>query len=550
MHRSIFSLLAIAALSNCGGGSTPTTPPPPPPPPPTAASISITPTTLALVEGEAGTLVATVKDASGATITSTVTWSAAPAGIVTINSAGRVSAVAQGNATVKAKVGTVEATASVTVTPVAVASVTLSGVPSELETGEAKPLGAITKSARGATLTGRTVTWSSSNEAAATVSQTGVVTGMGTGTTTVTATSEGKSGTATLRVDSRTALLSRLADSVRAAYDLPAMGVAIVRRSEGLFGVGAAGRRKISSPTQVTVNDLWHIGSNLKAITGFTAAIAVGQGAITWNTTLAEAYPEFAATMRPEYRNVTLQMLMGHIGGLVGNVQNPAIPGTGSLTAQRANIAQWATSLEPAVPVGQFNYSNVGIMIVANMIERAMGTSWENIFQSRLLGPLGITGFGWGVAPYNQNQNPIGHQRIAGNWVEYPGADNPPYLSSAGASHWSLTAWSRAIQEIMKADQGQSPLVTQAVARVMTTGVAPNGYGGGWSTGSQPWAPGRDVNHNGSNNLNYSQAQVALDGGVAVMVTTNGVETTSNRADDATGALAARAWTYFHAHTP
>ncbi|MEO8480474.1 MAG: serine hydrolase, partial [Gemmatimonadota bacterium] len=457
MHRSILSLLGIAVLSNCGGGSTPTTPPPPPPPP-TAASISIAPTTLALVEGEGGNLIATVKDASGATMTANVTWSAAPVGVVTISASGRVTAVASGSATVTAHVGTIEGTASVTVTPVAVASVTLSGVPPELETGEAKPLAAITRSAGGATLTGRSVTWSSSNEAAATVSQTGVITGMGSGTTTLTATSEGKSATATLRVDSRTAFLSRLADSIRVAYDVPAIGVAIVRRAEGIFGTGAAGRRRVSSPTQVTVGDLWHIGSNLKAITGFAVAIAVGQGAISWNTTLAQAYPEYAATMLPAYRNVTLQMLMAHIGGIVENVDNPAIPGNGSLTSQRANIAQWATSLTPVGPVGQHAYSNVGIMIVANMVERAMSTSWESLFQSRLLGPLGITGFGWGPAPYDQNQNPIGHERIGGAWVEGPGADNDPYLSSAGRSHWTLAAWGRVIQEIMKADQGQSTL--------------------------------------------------------------------------------------------
>ncbi len=549
MHRSVLSLLGIAVLSNCGGGSTPTTPPPPPPPS-TAASIGIAPTTLALVEGEAGTLVATVKDASGATITANVTWSAAPVGVVTISASGRVTAVAHGSATVTAQVGTVQGTASVTVTPVAVASVALSGVPSELETGEAKSLAAITRSAGGATLTGRSVTWSSSNEAAAMVSQTGVVTGMGTGITTVTATSEGKSATTTLRVDSRTAWLSGLADSIRVAYDVPAMGVAIVRRSEGMFGTGASGRRRISSPTQVTVGDRWHIGSNLKAITGFTTAIAVGQGAISWNTTLAQAYPEYAATMRTEYRNVTLKMLMGHIGGLVANVTNPAIPGNGSLTSQRANIAQWATSLPPAVPVGSYNYSNVGIMIVANMVERAMATSWENVLQSRLLGPLGITGFGWGPAPYDQNQNPIGHERIGGVWVEGPGADNDPYLSSAGRSHWTLAAWGRVIQEIMKADQGQSTLVTQSVARVMTTAVAPNGYGGGWISGTWPWAPGRDVTHDGSNNWNFSTAEVALDGGVAVLATTNGADLTSTRGQDAVAALAGRAWIYFHAHTP
>jgi uncharacterized protein YjdB len=61
-------------------------------------------------------------------------------------------------------------------------------------------LAATLKDAAGNVLTGRVVTWTSSLGAIATVSSTGVVTGQSPGTTTITATSEGKSGTATVVV--------------------------------------------------------------------------------------------------------------------------------------------------------------------------------------------------------------------------------------------------------------------------------------------------------------------------------------------------------------
>src|SRR5207244_7837774 len=51
-------------------------------------------------------------------------------------------------------------------------------------------------------LSGRTVTWSSSNTAVATVSTSGLVSGVAPGSITISATSEGKSGTAAITVTS------------------------------------------------------------------------------------------------------------------------------------------------------------------------------------------------------------------------------------------------------------------------------------------------------------------------------------------------------------
>jgi uncharacterized protein YjdB len=66
--------------------------------------------------------------------------------------------------------------------------------------GTTQQLAATLKDASGNTLTGRSVTWTSSNPAIATVSSGGRETSVTPGTTTITATSEGKSGTATVTV--------------------------------------------------------------------------------------------------------------------------------------------------------------------------------------------------------------------------------------------------------------------------------------------------------------------------------------------------------------
>lgn len=86
--------------------------------------------------------------------------------------------------------------------PRPVATVTVTPGTATLDIGTDQQLTAELRGASGEVLTGRTVTWTSENQAAATVSTTGLVTATGTGTTRVTATSEGKSGSADITVRS------------------------------------------------------------------------------------------------------------------------------------------------------------------------------------------------------------------------------------------------------------------------------------------------------------------------------------------------------------
>ncbi len=82
--------------------------------------------------------------------------------------------------------------------------------------GATHPLGFTLRSSDGSEITGRPVTWSSGNEAVATVSGTGVVTAVGEGTAQISATREGRTGLAIIRVQRPpVASLTIVGDSVR-----------------------------------------------------------------------------------------------------------------------------------------------------------------------------------------------------------------------------------------------------------------------------------------------------------------------------------------------
>src|SRR5256886_10181884 len=81
-----------------------------------------------------------------------------------------------------------------------VAAVTVSPAAPTVQVGQTAQLTATPQDASGNPLTGRVITWQSSNGAVASVNGSGLVSGAATGTATITATSEGQSGTAVVTV--------------------------------------------------------------------------------------------------------------------------------------------------------------------------------------------------------------------------------------------------------------------------------------------------------------------------------------------------------------
>lgn len=167
------------------------------------ATVMVSPASTPLLVGGSATLTVMLKDAAGNALTGrAVTWASDAQSIASVTSAGVVSAVAPGTATVTATSEGKSGTASVTVTaPLAqVATVTLTPAAAPLAPGGTVMLAVVLKDAAGNVLTGRAVSWASSAQAVATVTQAGVVTAVAPGAATITATSEGASGTAAITV--------------------------------------------------------------------------------------------------------------------------------------------------------------------------------------------------------------------------------------------------------------------------------------------------------------------------------------------------------------
>ena len=189
----------ITATSEGKSGSAAVTVTAPPPAP--VASVTVSPTSVSLTTGGTQQITATTTDASGNVLTGrTITWASANTGVATVTQAGLITAVGAGSTTVTATSEGKTGTVSVTVTPPAIGSVTVAPTTATVSVAFTTQLNATVRDVNGVVVSAASVTWSSSSPLVASVSQTGVVTGLLPGTATITATSGGKSGTATITV--------------------------------------------------------------------------------------------------------------------------------------------------------------------------------------------------------------------------------------------------------------------------------------------------------------------------------------------------------------
>ena len=165
------------------------------------ATVSLTPDSTGAFVGATTTLRAALLDAAGDTIrqrTATISVVPADTAIASVTSAGVVTGRAVGTARIVAASEGKADTSRVTVTLRPVATVTVTPADTTVRVGNNVTLTATLRAANNSVLTGRTVAWASSDPTIASVSGTGVVTGVAASSefVTITATSEGKSGAA------------------------------------------------------------------------------------------------------------------------------------------------------------------------------------------------------------------------------------------------------------------------------------------------------------------------------------------------------------------
>jgi D-alanyl-D-alanine carboxypeptidase len=233
-------------------------------------------------------------------------------------------------------------------------------------------------------------------------------------------------------------------EQLRREYNLPAISAAVVD-SERVLVTGAAGVRVVGQLNRVTINDRFHIGSLTKPMTATMMAVLVEKGEISWNTTLADAFPELQDRMHPSLQMVTLEQLLSHRGGLQPFEEDKELeqlPGfTGSPVKIRKAFSEWLVCRGATSPVGDYVYSNAGYGLAAAMVERATGKEWESLMQELLFKPLGLNSAGFGWPARTHPDEPWGHRGGDPEFIPHSPNDTyqlAPFIAPAGDVHLNI----------------------------------------------------------------------------------------------------------------
>jgi CubicO group peptidase (beta-lactamase class C family) len=172
--------------------------------------------------------------------------------------------------------------------------------------------------------------------------------------------------------------------------------VAAIRTKLGLPGVAAAawrdgklieqtftGLRTAGEPGgAIGEHDLWHLGSNTKAMTATLIGIHVDRGSLRWTDTIGMLLGPTKAKIDPGYKDVTLDQLIRHEGGAPEQPPDAVwkqLWADGTAPDARSKFVRAILGARPAQKPGTFVYSNASYMIAGAMLEAKIAKPWEQL---------------------------------------------------------------------------------------------------------------------------------------------------------------------------
>ena len=289
--------------------------------------------------------------------------------------------------------------------------------------------------------------------------------------------------------------LKPFADSIRQVYKIPELGYAVVS-GDSVLELDVAGVKKWGTEIAAEKNDLFRIGSNTKAITGFVAAMLVKEKTISWSTKFFDLFPELKAGSRMEYHDVSLLNLLSFRTRLFAYTYTDTTPVKGQFKGsedeQLYQFAHWFFKQKPVARNGDIHFSNLGYVAAAPMLEKASGKTYKRLV-ANLGDQLGIQ-FRFGQPNTIDTSQPWGH---SGDMIPEPPGDNYKlnWLLPAGNICVSLPDYVKFIQLQLHGLAGRSELLTKEEFHFLHFGLTRFSVGWFYDTDEQ----GHIFSHNTGN---------------------------------------------------
>lgn len=176
----------------------------------------------------------------------------------------------------------------------------------------------------------------------------------------------------------------------------PGIIVGVIKKDKIIYSKGF-GKRNIEKNFDVNERTLFRIGSLTKTFTGTAIMILRDKGQLSLDTLVEEYIPELSGLTYtyPGAPKITLRHLLTHSSSLVRHPQpvNQSIEGLiEALISPDLNTPVFITSWYPG---HAYQYSNIGIALLGEVITRVSGKSVSTFIKDEILEPLEMHNTFW-----------------------------------------------------------------------------------------------------------------------------------------------------------
>ena len=317
------------------------------------------------------------------------------------------------------------------------------------------------------------------------------------------------------------ATLDRLVPTLLAEHQVPGLAIAVIRDRQLVWSQGY-GLREAGSHEPVTPDTVFEAASMSKPILAVLALQLVDARQLDLDRPVVAYGAEVLVPDQPEKQQVTARMLLSHTAGYPN---------------WRPGGEEREGPLPLMFPPGsRFGYSGEGIFHLQRRVELISGEPLDRLAQRRLFEPLGLQHSDFGWTPQ------IGARQATGHGDDGAALPTSRYLhpNAAYTLYTSADDYARLLVEVMKAERGESALLSQSATREMLKhqvvvadrepierpGAAQGQgvyWGLGWSLNST--AQGDIAHHSGANRTGFrSFSQFSAARGSGLVILTNGTQ--------------------------
>jgi len=276
--------------------------------------------------------------------------------------------------------------------------------------------------------------------------------------------------------DSNLAEIKQYLTDAVSQNQIPGAVLAIAEGNNTLL-LDAFGMSNTSANTNMSTDNLLHIGSTNKAVTSFLIAKLVDEGILQWDTRAQDIYPDFTLS-NPDYASkITIRQLLDMTSGLPKDTEM-------ELTQARTLLEGLNDDLI-GPPGQQYEYSNLSVSIAAYLAVLAknkkdngsiseadlnnLHAGYENLLSEKVLTPIGMSNSYLYVDEARQTgKMASSHHLVNGSFVVSESVDQRVDVI-APAGGLKSTAADMLKYMITEMQQGLAPNGTQIVSVANTS---------------------------------------------------------------------------------